>query len=1236
MCCILTNHSITMSKLIDALCSSVNKGGSKESKVRDSRKGVSVQSYLQGSGNSTPAKRRVLDSAHNTKLTCSLFSMPRADRRRFLSRVSDSVRRQILEEGRKIKKKLVDSCVEYDPELCWAIQHYIDFSDPSAEEILTSRLKNKTLPDEVKDWFVASWTDVNSEKAKSLEAKLKPYRLFDSSVKDDKNLDNYLSEGLAQENKLDTIVEDKVKESVNLSEEAQKTLDEISESVTEKTKSFIEAIVEEVKEVVPTIAAENSTVDVEEEVEDVISEDPVEGSEEEDEEEEEIFGSDKVGDSTEISIGSKVMYGDKIYDVIGIKNEVILAREADADPTMFSKDEVLVVTKPVVDPQPEPVADPQPEPVADPQPEPVDPYAGFSEESFSTLEDTFEEESKVADSIIEDAEGIPTKLIKQFEEGDKFNMPYKVVKTSLSKGFAGLGSWRLNVEVDREIPKSFRESVSKMIEKVAEESGVSVKVKFPMSESDKFSIISEGALKDSVDLAGTVTVDRQIPVGSIVYYDSMSWKVVKSGDSSITLKALDGSNEIEVPSEFFQDIYIYRRSAKVKDSDESDGVRDVIFDWVIKDGSSLATEFEELKRYSLFEDLIGSLLEIDPEFELAEDKASILYSGNAFLEDTGSTLLVGGVAFVYTSLDSGVESMASQVADTAKDLYESYTVQSGDEVTEVEEEIVQDSEDLRSVLEALRSGAEVRYSCIEDDGEKESYIIVMQDIFGRDRKFVTETGETDDRDLAMRFEDKRTAFNHMKKLANEGKLTHSIFNSAPVRVKDDSDILSEEAKAEVVKKVEEQILEKLKEQGVEIQDSAEEETLEEVQKRIEEAESETETDLTDEQKKTGDYKKGHVTIQGLEIVIENPKGSVRSGVDEEGNPWSTEMKNPYGYFEGTKGVDSDDVDCFLGPNPLSKDVFVVDQLKEDGSFDEHKVMFGFDSSEEAREAYLSNYSEDWKGLGDITKIGIEDFKKWVTNPEIRKKPFTEYLKVADSMDPNEDKDDSVILEWDTDRLMEYLNALSKKSLTKEQKKALKLKDDATEEDLEKVNSLIKETLVARGAVDPSDRSSLPVVSPSVSAGGPNPYDMSHNATTFHKVRNTEEVLANILGLVSKTLGREVPLTVSEYGEIVSSGSEDPVVVLVSDSALSMGELDLICPALYKRKFTDSVWIADTAECLSDCFSIDIPDGIKGSKVLVSSKPFSDSVVKEFVVDSSLEYPFDGEHSLYVATFKKDI
>ncbi len=1222
-----------MSKLIDALCSSVSKGGSKETKVQDSRLGVSVQSYLQGSGNSTPAKRRVLDSANTTKLTCSLFSMPRADRRRFLSRVSDSVRRQILEEGRKIKKKLVDSCVGYDPELCWAIQHYIDYADPSAEEILTSRLKNKTLPEEVKEWFVASWTDTNSEKAKKLEGNLKPYRLFDSSVKDDKNLDKYLEEGRMQEDKLDTVVEDKVGESVALSEEAQETLDNISKSVTEKTKSFIEAIVEEVKDVVPTIAAQNSAEGVEEKVEEVVSE----GSEDSDkeDEEEEIFGETKVGDSSEISIGSRIMHGDKIYDVIGIKNGVILAREADSDPEMFSVEEVSVVTEPsgIDEGLSNPITDPQPDPVVDPVSE-VDPYADFNVGSFSTLEEVYEEDNKVADSIIEDANGIPTKLIQQFEEGDKFNIPYKVVNTSLSKGFAGLGSWRLNVEVDRDIPKSFRDSVSKMIEKVAESSGASVKVKYPMSESNKFSIISKESLKDSLELPGTTPVDRQIPIGSIAYYDSMSWKVVKSGDNSITLRSLDGSTEIEVPSEFFQDIYLYKRSSKVKDSEESEGIKDIVFDWVIKNGSILATEFEELKRYSLFEDLEMSLLDIDPDFELLEDKSSILYSGNAFIEDTGSTLLVGGVSFVYTSLDSGVESMASQVADTAKELYESYTTKVEEESTEVEEEIVQDSEDLKAVLDALHSGAEVCYSTILDS-EEGSYIVQMQDLFGRFRKYVTESGETDDKDLAMRFKDKKSAFDHMTKLAKEGKLTHSIYNSSPVFVKDDSDILSEEAKNEVVKKVEEQIVEKLKEQGVEIQDSASSETLEEVQKRIEEAESETETDLTEEQKKSGDYKKGHVTIQGLDIAIENPKGSVRSGVDENGNPWSTEMKNSYGYFEGTKGVDSDDVDCFLGPNPLSENVFVIDQLKDDGSFDEHKVMFGFDSSEEAREAYLSNYSEDWKGLGDITKVDIEDFKKWVTKPEVRKKPFTEYLKVTDSMDPNEDKDDSVILEWDTDRLMEYLDAMNKKSLSKEQRKALKLKDDATDEDIAQLLSLIKETLVSRGVVDPSTTGSLPVVSPSVSAGGPNPYDMSHNATTFHKVRNTEEVLANILGLISKTLGREVPLTVSEYGEIVSSGSEDPVVALVSDSALSMGELDLICPALYKRKFTDSVWIADTAECLSDCFSVDIPEEIKGSKVIVSSKPFSDSVIKEFVVDSSLEYPFDGDHSLYVATFKKN-
>lgn len=174
-------------------------------------------------------------------------------------------------------------------------------------------------------------------------------------------------------------------------------------------------------------------------------------------------------------------------------------------------------------------------------------------------------------------------------------------------------------------------------------------------------------------------------------------------------------------------------------------------------------------------------------------------------------------------------------------------------------------------------------------------------------------------------------------------------------------------------------------------------TEESLNEAIRKAGEETKTDLTEEEKQSGDYPKGVVEVQGMSIAIENPKGSTRSGVDADGNEWSTEMQDTYGYFEGTAGADTDDIDVFVGEHPLSDKVFIVDQVKEDGSFDEHKVMFGYESSEDAREAYLRNYEDGWQGLGSITQVGVEDFRRWAEADKTRDKAFTEYIKVQDSM-----------------------------------------------------------------------------------------------------------------------------------------------------------------------------------------------------------------------------------------------
>lgn len=158
------------------------------------------------------------------------------------------------------------------------------------------------------------------------------------------------------------------------------------------------------------------------------------------------------------------------------------------------------------------------------------------------------------------------------------------------------------------------------------------------------------------------------------------------------------------------------------------------------------------------------------------------------------------------------------------------------------------------------------------------------------------------------------------------------------------------------------------------------------------------TNPTDAQKAAGNYKKGHVQVGSFDVTIENPKGSVRSGVDAQGNPWQNEMHNTYGYIRGTEGVDGDHIDVFLSDDIDGWDghrVFVIDQYNSDGTFDEHKVMLGFNDEEEAEAAYLSNYDDEWAAGRRIdgSSVLLDDFEKWINSSHRKTKPFAEYRSV---------------------------------------------------------------------------------------------------------------------------------------------------------------------------------------------------------------------------------------------------
>lgn len=167
--------------------------------------------------------------------------------------------------------------------------------------------------------------------------------------------------------------------------------------------------------------------------------------------------------------------------------------------------------------------------------------------------------------------------------------------------------------------------------------------------------------------------------------------------------------------------------------------------------------------------------------------------------------------------------------------------------------------------------------------------------------------------------------------------------------------------------------------------------------RLKSAIEETETNPSDAQKESGNYKKGHIKFGGYDYTIENPKGSTRSGKDADGKEWKVTMHDTYGYIRGKFGKDGDHLDMFINDKAdldnWNGDVFVVDQVNPDGSFDEHKVMYGYDSMDDAKKAYLANYSDGWQGLGNITGASKDEFDKWLDTSNRKLKPFADYAKV---------------------------------------------------------------------------------------------------------------------------------------------------------------------------------------------------------------------------------------------------
>jgi acylphosphatase len=164
---------------------------------------------------------------------------------------------------------------------------------------------------------------------------------------------------------------------------------------------------------------------------------------------------------------------------------------------------------------------------------------------------------------------------------------------------------------------------------------------------------------------------------------------------------------------------------------------------------------------------------------------------------------------------------------------------------------------------------------------------------------------------------------------------------------------------------------------------------------------------TEAQKKSGNYKKGHINWKGLSIAVENAKGRYRSGVSKSGKEWKTLMKDAYGYIKRTESeADGDHIDVFVCDEYLDSEVvFIVNQIKPDsGDFDEHKCVLGAISAKMAEGVYRRNYDRFWKGFGSIAAMTVNQFKHWITEGDTSKpvveEAISQFKTAADAVEPH--------------------------------------------------------------------------------------------------------------------------------------------------------------------------------------------------------------------------------------------
>jgi hypothetical protein len=136
-------------------------------------------------------------------------------------------------------------------------------------------------------------------------------------------------------------------------------------------------------------------------------------------------------------------------------------------------------------------------------------------------------------------------------------------------------------------------------------------------------------------------------------------------------------------------------------------------------------------------------------------------------------------------------------------------------------------------------------------------------------------------------------------------------------------------------------------------------------------------DPTPKQAVAGNYKKAPYRWNALLLMMENVRNSVRSGTSPDGKVWANRLQAHYGEVAGTVGADGDPVDVFMGLWPESAHVWIINQGFPSGGFDEHKLMLGFATEQQARDAYAYSFDRDWTGLRSMHPATVPQLKWWL-------------------------------------------------------------------------------------------------------------------------------------------------------------------------------------------------------------------------------------------------------------------